>query len=139
MMSLTHHVDVPVGVLFDPVLSHTVLCLLVAGYLEIKPKKGQVASIECIYRGNITLSDFDQITTTAYQMFPFVSDSIKLGRACSSNVYRVQRTKAEVIFMTIYAIDCTAPNPAMWPLLQLGTCVKGVNQALSPLPLSAPV
>ena len=96
-MSLTHHIDVPVGVLFDPVLSRTVLCLLVAGYLEIEPKKGQVASVECVYRGNITLSGFGQITTTAYQTFPFVLDSIKLGRACRSNVYSVQRTRAEVI------------------------------------------
>ena len=44
------------------------------------------------------------IPTTAYQIFLFVHDSIKLGRPCSSNVYSVLRTKAEIIFMTIYAI-----------------------------------
>ena len=44
------------------------------------------------------------IPTTAYQTFLFVSDSIKLGRACSSDVYSVLRTKAEVFFMTVYAI-----------------------------------
>ena len=44
------------------------------------------------------------IPTTNYQIFPFVSDSIKLGRACSSNVYSVPRTKPEIIFMTVYAI-----------------------------------
>ena len=100
VMSLTHHVKVAVGVLFDPVLSRTVLCLLVADYLEIKPTKGQVASIKCVYRRKVTLSDFGMLfTTTAYQTFPFVSNSIKLGRACSSNVYSIQRTKAVVIFM----------------------------------------
>ena len=44
------------------------------------------------------------ILTTAYQTFLFVPDSIKLDRACSSDVYSVLRTKAELIFMTVYAI-----------------------------------
>ena len=44
------------------------------------------------------------IPTTAYQTFIFVSDSIKLGRVCSSDVYSVLRTKAEVVFMTVYAV-----------------------------------
>ena len=45
------------------------------------------------------------IPTTAYQTFLFVPDSIKsLGRVCSSNVYSVLRTKAEIIFMKVYAI-----------------------------------
>ena len=35
------------------------------------------------------------IPTTAYQTFLFVSDSVKLGRACSSDVYSVLRTKAD--------------------------------------------
>ena len=48
-MSQTCHVDVPVGVLFEPVLSHAVLRLLVRGYLEMKLKEGQVASNECVY------------------------------------------------------------------------------------------
>ena len=33
---ITRCVDVPVGILFEYVSYHTVLCLLVAGYLEIK-------------------------------------------------------------------------------------------------------
>ena len=44
------------------------------------------------------------IPPTAYQTFIFVSDSIKLGRACSSDVHSVLRTKAEVVFMTVYAV-----------------------------------
>ena len=44
------------------------------------------------------------IPTTAYQTFLFVPDSIKLGRACSGDVYSILRTKAEKIFMTVYAI-----------------------------------
>ena len=86
-----------------------VLCLLVASYLKIKLKKGQVASSECVYRGDMPLDSYPPILvkwipTPAYQTFLFVPDSIKLGRACSSDVYSVLRTKAEVIFMTIYAI-----------------------------------
>ena len=44
------------------------------------------------------------IPATAYQAFIFVSDSIKLGRVCSSNVYSLLRTKAEVVFMTIQGV-----------------------------------
>ena len=36
------------------------------------------------------------ISTTAYQIFIFLSDSIKLGRSCSSDVYGILRTKSEV-------------------------------------------
>ena len=43
------------------------------------------------------------IPAAAYQTFIFVSDS-KLGRACSSDVYSVLRTKAEVVSMMIYAV-----------------------------------
>ena len=64
------------------------------------------------------------ISTPVYQTFLFVSDSIELCRACSSNVYSVLRTKSEVIFMTVYAIRepvivilVHAPNSATWPLL----------------------
>ena len=35
----------------------------------------------------------------------FVPDSIKLGRGCSSDVYSVPITIAEIILMTVYAID----------------------------------
>ena len=40
------------------------------------------------------------IPTTPYQIFP---NSIKLGGACSSDIYSVLKTKAEV-FLTVYAI-----------------------------------
>ena len=40
------------------------------------------------------------VPTTAYKTFLFVPDTLKLGRACSSDVYSVLRTKAE----TVYAI-----------------------------------
>ena len=33
-----------------------------------------------------------------------VFDSTKLGRACSSDVYSILRAKAEVVFMTVYAV-----------------------------------
>ena len=86
-----------------------VLCLLVAGYLEIKLKTEQVASNECRLprkHAFVRLStNFGKsIPTTAYQTFLFVPHSIKLDRACSSDAYSVLRTKAELIFMTIYAI-----------------------------------
>ena len=73
-------------------LYRTVLDLLVARYLKIKLKKEQVASNEC---GNIPLcSDFSKsIPTTAYQTFHFVSDCIKLDRACSSDVYSILENK----------------------------------------------
>ena len=79
-----------------------VLGLLVARHLEMKLKKEQVASNECVYRGNIYFMQLSPdsgklIPTTAYQTFIFVSDSINLGRACSSDVYSVLRTKAEVV------------------------------------------
>ena len=65
------------------------------------------------------------IPTTAYQTFLFVSDSIKLGRACSSDVYSVLRTKAEVFLCDglcysrepLIVILVHAPNSTTWPLL----------------------
>ena len=77
-----------------------------ARYLEIKLKKEQVASNECAYQGSINFIRLTgkSITTTAYEIFLFLSDSIKLGTACSSDVYNIQRTKAEVFVMTVYAI-----------------------------------
>ena len=58
-MSWTRHVeygfDVPVGYLFDLVSYCTVLWLLVAGYLELKLKKEQVASND---RGCIALCGY---------------------------------------------------------------------------------
>ena len=51
----------------------------------------------------LSLDSGKSIPATAYQAFIFVSDSIKLGRACSSDVNSVLRTKAEVV-MTIYAV-----------------------------------
>ena len=54
------------------------------------------------YLSAVTHHYSKSIPTTAYQTFLFVSDSIKLGRACSNNVYSLLRTKAEVIFMMVY-------------------------------------
>ena len=73
----------------------SVLGLLVARHLEIKLKKGQAATNECVYRGNVPLCGYPRsIPATAYQTFIFVSDSItKLGRACSSDVYSVLKLK----------------------------------------------
>ena len=71
----------------------------------MKLNKEQVASNECVYRENVPLCGSGKsIPATAYQAFIFVSDSIKLGRACSSDVYSVLITKAEVVFMTVYAV-----------------------------------
>ena len=64
------------------------------------------------------------IPTTASQTFLFVHDSIKLGRACSSDVCSVLRTKAEIFYDGLccsrepsIVILVHAPNSAMWPLL----------------------
>ena len=54
--------------------------------------------------GTFTWLSSKLIPTTAYQIFLFVSDSIKLGTACISDVYNIQTTKAEVFVMTVYAI-----------------------------------
>ena len=102
----------PVGVVFEWVLYHSVLCLLVAGYLEIKLKKDQVPPTSAFTEETCLVqlsTHFGKcIPTTAYQIFLFVPDSIKPGRACSSNVYSVLRTKSEIILMTVHAIhvDC---------------------------------
>ena len=69
-----------VDVLFESVSYCAVLGLLVARYREIKLKKKQVASNECVYRGNVPflwLSTISSklIPTTAYKTFLFVSDS----------------------------------------------------------------
>ena len=63
------------------VLYHTVLCLLDAGYLEIKLKKEQVASNECRLPRKHTFMQLSTnfgkwIPTTTYQTFLFVPCSI---------------------------------------------------------------
>ena len=64
------------------------------------------------------------IPTTASQTFLFVPDSIKLGRACSNDVYSVLRTKAENFYdglcyshEPLMVILVHTPNSATWPLL----------------------
>ena len=61
------------------------------------------------------------IPTTAYQTFLFVPDNIKLGRACSSDVYSILRTKADddlcYLRELLIVILVHAPNSATWPLL----------------------
>ena len=81
-----------VGVLFKWVLYPAVLCRLVAGYLKIQLKKEQVASID---QGNMRA--FLWLSTNFGKTFLFVHNNIKLARACSSDVYSVLRTKAEII------------------------------------------
>ena len=88
-----------VGVLFEWVLYCAVLCLLVAGYVEIKLKKEQIASNEYHLPRKLAFMRIStifgkSIPTMAYQIFLFVPNSIKLDRACSSDVYSVLRTKA---------------------------------------------
>ena len=61
---------------------------MVARYLEIKLKKEQVASNECVYRGNVPLCGYPPFLVSRFQY--------KLGRACSSDVYSVLKTEAEV-------------------------------------------
>ena len=117
-----------VGVLFKRVLYRSVLCLLLAGHLEIKLKKEQVASNECAYQGNMPLCGYPPISVSPFvpqptRHFSFLLDSIKVARACSNNVYSVPSTKAEIIFVMVYCysreplivILVHAPNSAMWP------------------------
>ena len=74
----------------------------------IKLKKEQVVSSESVYRGNMPLcglsTNFGKSNfTTAYQTFLFVPDSVKLGRACSSDVYSALRTKAKFYYRLSYS------------------------------------
>ena len=61
-----HSVDVPVGHLFDWVLYHAVIDLIVVEHLKIKLKKEQVASNECVYQGNIPLWVIHQFSKVNY-------------------------------------------------------------------------
>ena len=74
------------SVLFECVLFYAVWCLPVAGCLEIKFKKEQVASNECVYQWNIPVCSYPQIS--AIQLLPlptrhflFVPNRIKLGKS----------------------------------------------------------
>ena len=61
----------------------------------------QVASSECIYQGNMPLCSYLPILVScSYHGLP-VPDNIKVGRVCSTDVYSVLTTKAEMIFMTV--------------------------------------
>ena len=57
------------------------------------------------------------IPTTANQTFTFVSDSTKLDRACSSNVYSILTTKAEVVFIMVYAVHVNHYRHICTPLI----------------------
>ena len=48
-------------------------------------------------------TDSSTLIPIAYQTLIFVSNSIKLGRARNSDAYSVQKRKAEVFFITVYA------------------------------------
>ena len=113
------------------VLYHTVRCVLVAGYLEIKLKTELVASNECRLLRKyafmwLSTNLGKSIPTKAHQIFLFVPDSIKLGRACSSDVYSILKTKTEINLMmvnlcysceSLIVILVHTSNSAMWPLL----------------------
>ena len=73
-----------------------------------KAQEKQVSSNEYVYQWNIPVCSYPQILAIQLLSLPtrhflFVPNHIKLGRACNSDVYSVLRTKAEVIFMTVYA------------------------------------
>ena len=75
---------------------------MVAGCLDIKLKTEQVASNEYRLLSKLAFlrlsTNFSKsIPTMASQTFLFVPDGIKLGRACSSDVYSILRTKVEII------------------------------------------
>ena len=90
----------PVGILFKWVLYRTAL---VAGYLEVKLKKEQVASNECVYRENV----FMRLSTNFVSPLPpRPTRQLKLGGACSSDVYTIPRTKSEVIFTDSLCRSC---------------------------------
>ena len=46
-------------------------------------------------------TDSSTLIPIAYQTFIFVSNSIKLGKARSSDAYSVQKRKPEVFFITV--------------------------------------
>ena len=78
------------------------------------------------------------IPTTAYQTFLFVSDSIKLGRACSSDVYSVLRTKVELLWQfmlftsTWSSFISTCPYVCHMAFAIITWCTSSVYQMSSP-------
>ena len=77
-------------------------CLPVARYLKIKLKNYVCLTRKHTFK-QLSTNFCTSIPTTAYQTFLFVSDSMKLSRSCSSDIYSILNAKAEVIFMTVYA------------------------------------
>ena len=68
-----------------------------------KAQKELIASTECISQGSIPLCTL----VNSYHCLPDIFLCIwqyKLGTACSTDVYSIQRTKAEVNFMMVYVI-----------------------------------
>ena len=53
----------------------------------------QVASNECVYQGNMPLCSYPPILVSPFLLWPTRHFSGKVGRACSSNVHSVLRTK----------------------------------------------
>ena len=143
------HIDVPVCILFEWVWYRAFLCFLGAGCLEIKLKKEQVASIECVYRGNMSLCCYLAIIVDQHLQLPtryhfFVSNSIKLGRACSSNLflYNVLRAKAKWLLwqymLLMWTVNCHTSLclPHAFVIIQL-MCEHCITGVLSPPLLSA--
>ena len=108
-------------------LYRTVLCLLVP---QDKAQEW-TSCLQWVYLSTlwgyppISVSPFLPLPTRHFSLY--VPDNIKsLGRVCSSNVYSVLRTKAEIIFMKVYAIHMNRWSSCYYmPLiLPCGLCYK---------------
>ena len=81
-----------VGVQFKWVLYCTVLCLLIAGYLDKSSRTGCLQWVHLLRK--LPLCGYPPTSVSPF--LHDLSDSIKLGRACSSDLYSVLKTKAEI-------------------------------------------
>ena len=83
--------------------------------------------MSAVYRGNMPLVIHQFRLVHSYHSLTDISlctDSIKIGRGCSSDVYMVLCTKANIIYdglcnsrEPLIIILVHAPNSAMWLLL----------------------
>ena len=94
MTSQTCAINVPVGVLFylASFISH---CSIACGGWVLgnkAQKRTDTMYTEETFLYAVT-HQFWQINWTAYQNFPLVSVSVRLGGACNSDIYSIQRTQ----------------------------------------------
>ena len=77
-------------------MSRCSIGLLIARYLKIQSsRKNRLPPMSAFTEKTYLSAVFSKsILITAYQTFLFVSDNIKLGRACSSDVYSVLKKKS---------------------------------------------